>query len=107
MAIGDYPIEYNRKVHGPYDPARYYGKPDTPLSEVRISELGAWLNRRNKTPQAMVAACSRAYWRWQHKYLLPRYTTFAPIAQALVASSLFFYYINYSKLQVHRKYKYH
>lgn len=26
MAIGDYPIEYDRKLHGPYDPARYYGK---------------------------------------------------------------------------------
>lgn len=23
--IGDYPAEYNQKVHGPYDPARYYG----------------------------------------------------------------------------------
>lgn len=26
MAIGDYPKEYNPSVHGPYDPARYYGK---------------------------------------------------------------------------------
>lgn len=26
MAIGDYPADYNPKVHGPYDPARYYGK---------------------------------------------------------------------------------
>lgn len=26
MAWGDYPAEYNPKVHGPYDPARYYGK---------------------------------------------------------------------------------
>lgn len=26
MGIGDYPAEYNPKVHGPYDPARYYGK---------------------------------------------------------------------------------
>lgn len=26
MALGDYPIEYDAKVHGPYDPARYYGK---------------------------------------------------------------------------------
>lgn len=26
MAFGDYPAEYNPKVHGPYDPARYYGK---------------------------------------------------------------------------------
>lgn len=26
MGFGDYPVEYNPKVHGPYDPARYYGK---------------------------------------------------------------------------------
>lgn len=26
MALGDYPAEYNPKVHGPYDPARFYGK---------------------------------------------------------------------------------
>lgn len=26
MAFGDYPAEYNPKVHGVYDPARYYGK---------------------------------------------------------------------------------
>lgn len=26
MAFGDYPAEYNPKVHGIYDPARYYGK---------------------------------------------------------------------------------
>lgn len=25
MGIGDYPAEYNPKIHGPYDPARYYG----------------------------------------------------------------------------------
>lgn len=26
MGFGDYPAEYNPRVHGPYDPARYYGK---------------------------------------------------------------------------------
>lgn len=26
MGLGEYPAEYNPKVHGPYDPARYYGK---------------------------------------------------------------------------------
>ncbi len=24
--FGNYPAEYNRAVHGPYDPARFYGK---------------------------------------------------------------------------------
>lgn len=26
MGFGDYPIEYIPEKHGPYDPARYYGK---------------------------------------------------------------------------------
>lgn len=26
MGFGDYPAEYKPQVHGPYDPARYYGK---------------------------------------------------------------------------------
>lgn len=26
ITIGDYPPEYKPEVHGPYDPARYYGK---------------------------------------------------------------------------------
>ncbi len=26
MGFGDYPAEYNPKIHGVYDPARYYGK---------------------------------------------------------------------------------
>lgn len=26
MGFGDYPAAYNAKIHGPYDPARFYGK---------------------------------------------------------------------------------
>jgi len=26
FGIGEYPAEFNAKVHGPYDPARFYGK---------------------------------------------------------------------------------
>ncbi|KAG8269696.1 ATP synthase subunit f [Homalodisca vitripennis] len=59
MAFGDYPADYNPKVHGPYDPARYYGKADTPLAQVKLGEFGQWLMRRNKSPQAMVACGSR------------------------------------------------
>lgn len=39
MGFGDYPAEYNPKVHGPYDPARFYGKPDTPFSQVKLGEV--------------------------------------------------------------------
>ncbi|GFG30471.1 hypothetical protein Cfor_12780, partial [Coptotermes formosanus] len=59
MAFGDYPAEYNPKVHGPYDPARYYGPPDTPFGQLKLSEIGAWLGRRNKNPRAIAGAISR------------------------------------------------
>ncbi|CAG9773727.1 unnamed protein product [Ceutorhynchus assimilis] len=107
MGFGDYPLEYNPKVHGPYDPARFYGKADTPLAQVKLSELGAWLARRNKSPQAMVAAVSRAYWRWQHKYVLPKRAGIAPFLQATVGTMIIFYTLNYNRITQHRNYKYH
>ncbi|XP_012266791.2 putative ATP synthase subunit f, mitochondrial [Athalia rosae] len=107
MGFGDYPAEYNPSIHGPYDPARYYGKPDTPLSQVKLGELGGWFGRRNKNPRAMVAAVSRAWWRWQHKYVHPSKAGIAPIYQLIVGSMIFFYTINYGKIIRHRNYKYH
>lgn len=44
----EYPKEYNPRVHGPFNPSVYYGKPD-PLSQVKLGELGAWLSRRDKS----------------------------------------------------------
>jgi hypothetical protein len=46
----------------------------------------------------MVAACSRAWWRWQHKYMQPRRSTMAPYFQLIVGSMIFFYSINYGKI---------
>ncbi|XP_037571587.1 putative ATP synthase subunit f, mitochondrial [Dermacentor silvarum] len=107
MALGDYPPEYNPRVHGPYDPSRYYGKPDTPFSELRLTEVSSWLMRRQKSPRAFAGLCSRAFWRWQMKYVQPKYAGITPLVQFAVASSLFFYYLNYGKLKHERKYKYH
>ncbi|CAH1101814.1 unnamed protein product [Psylliodes chrysocephalus] len=107
MAFGDYPIDYNPKAHGPYDPARFYGKPDTPFGQVKVGEIGSWLARRNKSPQAMMGAVSRAYWRWQHKYVQPKKAGIAPFLHVVFGSMAFFYMINYSKLTHHRNYKYH
>ncbi|EDV57035.1 putative ATP synthase subunit f, mitochondrial [Drosophila erecta] len=107
MAFGDYPAEYNPKVHGPYDPARFYGKADVPFGQVKLGEIGAWLGRRNKSPNAVAGAVSRAWWRWQHKYVFPKRAGIAPFFQLTVASMTFFYLINYTKLKHHRNYKYH
>jgi len=32
---------------------------DTPFGQVKLSEIGAWLGRRNKNPRAFVGAISR------------------------------------------------
>ncbi|KAI1708388.1 thymidylate kinase domain-containing protein [Ditylenchus destructor] len=66
--IGLYPPEYNEKVHGPYCHWRYYGKPDTPLMDVKIADLPAWIARREKTPIAAWNQASRQFmwikYRW-------------------------------------------
>ncbi|KAF2903401.1 hypothetical protein ILUMI_02779 [Ignelater luminosus] len=107
MGFGDYPAEYNPKVHGPFDPARYYGKPDVPLAQVKLSEIGGWLGRRNKSPRAMASCISRAWWRWQHKYVQPKRAGIAPFFQLISGCMIFFYVINYPKISHHKNYKYH
>ncbi|KAK9500645.1 hypothetical protein O3M35_001873 [Rhynocoris fuscipes] len=107
MALGDYPIEYNPKVHGPYDPARYYGKPDTPFGEVKLGELGSWFARRNKSPQAVAGAVSRAMWRWQHKYLHPKRAGMAAFLHFSTSMMFIFYIFNYKRMQAHRRFEHH
>ena len=86
MGLGDLPKEYNRKIHGPYDPAVFYGKKDTPLGETKLSELPKWLTRRNYSPITMGRSVSRFYWRWQHKYVQPRFAGLTPLIQLAVAT---------------------
>ena len=75
--LGNLPSGYNKAVHGPYDPAVFYGKPDLPLSQVivfrhyfssfdfpsvqvKVYQLPAWLARRQfYNPIAYGRALSR------------------------------------------------
>ena len=107
MGFGDYPKEYNPAIHGVYDPARYYGPKDTPFGQVKVGELGAWIGRRNKSPQSFAALCSRAWWRWQHKYVQPKRTGIAPFFQLTFAGMALFYFLNYGRIKHHKNYKYH
>lgn len=112
--FGNYPAEYNRAVHGPYDPSRFYGKgkfkvvsitictynlffpADTPLANVKLNELGAWFNRRNLHPGAMVQACSRAYARYLTRYAHPKFASPSVFFfQMITAGSIFFYLLSY------------
>ncbi|XP_020292775.1 putative ATP synthase subunit f, mitochondrial [Pseudomyrmex gracilis] len=105
--IGGYPPQYDPVKHGPYDPARYYGKADTPFLDLKLNEIPSWISRREKTPSSIAGLFSRAFWRWQHKYAQPRKGGVAPFFQATVGCIIFFYVINYKKLKHHKNYKYH
>lgn len=73
---------------------------DTPFSQVKLGELGSWFGRRNKSPQAFVAACSRTFWRWQHKYCLTRRVGVAPFFQFVSANMVLFYIFNYGRISM-------
>merc|ERR1712080_193600 len=108
FGLGELPKEYNPKVHGPYDPAVYYGpryKGYKSFGEVKLGELPSFLASRNKSPAGIGRAMSRAYWRWSHKYVLPKYTGLAPCIQLIVGSCVVFYVINAGKYWSHRNYK--
>ncbi|KAA3681495.1 F-type H+-transporting ATPase subunit f [Paragonimus westermani] len=59
LEFGLLPKEYNVRVHGAYFPGYYYGKPDTPLLDVKLGELPAWLSRRSRNPADWARAISR------------------------------------------------
>lgn len=107
MRFGEYPIEYNPKIHGVYDPARYYGKPDIPFGQLKLGEVGSWIGRRNKSPQAFAQLISRAWWRYQHKYIFPKRGGVAPVFQILFGGMALFYCLNYKRIKHHKNYKYH
>merc|ERR1711874_326159 len=107
MSSGRYPREYNPKVHGPYMPGRYYGKPDTPFGQVKLGELGSWFGRRNKGIDSMWSSIHRAYWRWAAKNLHVRSAGFVPYGQACMALSAFYFVLMYGERKYHRHCKYH
>jgi len=106
--LGQLPSGYNKAVHGPYDPAVFYGKADIPLSQVKVYQLPAWLLRRQfYNPIAYGRAMSRAYWRWNHKYVLPKYCGMTPFVQVAVGASALFYLLNFNSISSHKNMKYH
>lgn len=71
---------------------------DTPFSQLKLNEIGSWLGRRNKSPQAFAGACSRLFWRWQHKYCQTKRVGVAPFFQFVTANMVLFYMFNYNRL---------
>ncbi|EEB11001.1 ATP synthase f chain [Pediculus humanus corporis] len=104
---GEYPPEFNKAVHGYYDPSRYYGKPDTPFTEVKLKDLSSWFSRRQKTPRACLNALNRAYWRFNWHWLLPKKPGYAGFLQMYFGFFLVNYLFSYKALQKHQRYRYH
>merc|ERR1739845_251864 len=100
--LGEYPAEYNRAVHGPYHPMRYYGKPDTPFGQVKLKDLASWIARRKKTPTAFVQALSRAWFTWDHKFMQPKNPGLAPFIQVAAVLCAWHYTQAYRKYRTHR-----
>lgn len=66
--IGLYHKYYNPRVHGPYCHYRYYGKLDTKLMDVKLSDLPAWFSRREKTIGAFYNEVVRLLYFAHYKY---------------------------------------
>merc|ERR1712079_437369 len=106
FGIGELPKDYKPKVHGPYDPAVYYGPKDKAFGNVKLAELPGWLGRRGMyTPMGINRAMSRAFWRWNHKYMLPKYAGVTGTMQLAAGACVFFYLINITKYWEHRNFK--
>ena len=102
------PKEYNKNVHGPYVPYRYYGKPDTAFKDVKLGEFMAWFRRRNKSPAAISAACSRTAQYWVHRFGDCRYPNLAFLWQVCLVYSVVMYAVRYPPLHsIHTKARYH
>lgn len=87
----EYPKEYNPRVHGPYDPSRYYGKPD-PLMQTKIGDFGNWLGRREFSLRAIGQALTRASWRYNKKYLMPKKANAAFVYHVALVAFVFSYF---------------
>jgi len=106
LGIGEYQPGYNPKIHGAYDPSRYYGKAD-PLSKVKLGELSQWMGRRDVSPLGAWRVVQRGWHHWMNNWMHVKRPTTAPLIQAAMLGSLVFYlsmYHPFSKYHKHCKY---
>lgn len=108
LGFGLYPAGYDRRVHGPYCPDRYYGPKDTPLSEVKLSELPKWIGRREKSIFSIGQLFSRSEFRYHRKFMAPnRARPGLWLWHSILVISALSYLNHYSHVQEHKHFKYH
>ncbi|XP_045213182.1 putative ATP synthase subunit f, mitochondrial [Mercenaria mercenaria] len=60
-----YHPEYNARIHGPYDPSRYYGKePKMSMWDLKLGDIPKKLLTSDKSPQNIFGVISR----FMHRY---------------------------------------
>merc|ERR1711911_145210 len=94
---GYYPQGYNPQVHGPYLPYRYYGKPDTPLGDVKLGDLKSWVGRRDLSPNGFVSSSLRVYEKWVHKFFRTQKYSVIPYLQGFALFSTWMFFARYSE----------
>ncbi len=70
---------------------------DTPLSEVKVGELPAWLMRRSKNPIDWTRAAGRAYSRYMQNWVYVRKGGIAPFFHFAAMWCGLFYVMNHKK----------
>lgn len=61
--FGCYQPEYNRRIHGPYDPSVNYAFKDIHWTKVKVGDFPSWLKRRDFSPRGIFGVGSRYLWR--------------------------------------------
>lgn len=71
---------------------------DTPLAQVKVGELSAWINRRNVHPVAIAQSIGRGYHRMLRRYAHPKYASGTIwFFQMVFITSSIGYLMNYPK----------
>ena len=65
MGLGELPKAYNKAIHGPYDPAVFYGKKDVPLGQVSEIQINCFIINSNLYP-GEAPGCPRLVLPTQH-----------------------------------------
>ncbi|ELU08342.1 hypothetical protein CAPTEDRAFT_181814 [Capitella teleta] len=108
LGLGNFPAEYNPKVHGPYYPWKWYGAPDKAFRDVKVGELAQWLGRRNYHPFALTRAFGRGLAKWRYNWLSAKQPSMAGFLQVVIGFCVFSYaqFLPETR-KSHRHYKYH
>ena len=102
------PKGYDEKVHGPFVPWRYYGKMDTPLKDVKLGELSAWIGRREKGVLPAYREGARMWHLWQQRFGYgARYQRETILWQFIALMIVLFYPLSLPVKRMHKQARYH